>query len=202
MVPYERIARMTESAVQRVAPGVRLAAGVVLVFIALVAFGASRLAASSQRHAFDPRATPVPTYEITAGKTYQLSSSGGVKALTQQGVLGAGTSLTCTAAAADGATEQLTMDSTKDDVRDLHVFATFTATQSGSFHFACAAVPEVFVDDAEDSAADLSALLVLLATVIGLVGIAAVLSGAYDLPGRPESDQAGVQMAERGVDSL
>jgi hypothetical protein len=166
---------------QRTAPATRLVAGVVLILIALLAFAASRLVSEGQRHAYDRGATPAPTYRVTSGKVYQLSSAGGVEGLTKAGVLGTGVTLACTASSTDGTAQPLTLESTKDDVRDLRVFATFRAAATGSFHFACKGIGEVFVDDADDAAADGSAVLVVLAAVIGLIGVAAALSGGYEL---------------------
>ena len=80
----------------------------------------------------------------------------------------------------------LAIISTKDDDRDLHVFATFQAPDSGSFHISCTGFAGVFVDDADDSPTDVSAALLILATVLAVVGVVGVLSGAYSL--RPVDD--------------
>jgi hypothetical protein len=174
---------VTGSVHHRTAPATRLVAGVLLIFIALLAFAASRLVSEGQRHAYDRGATPAPTYRVTSGKVYQLSSAGGVEGLTKAGVLGTGVMPACTASSTEGAAQPLTLESTKDDVRDLHVFATFRAAATGSFHFACKGIGEVFVDDADDAAPDVSAILVALAAVIGLTGVAAAISGGYQFSG-------------------
>ncbi|MDQ1732717.1 MAG: hypothetical protein QOK10_2876 [Pseudonocardiales bacterium] len=163
----------------RVPAGTRLAAGAVLVLIALCCLGAARVLSSTQRHAYDPHATPAPTYRVTAGKLYQLSSSQGVSKLTSSGVLGNGIAVHCVISGASGAQTPLTIESTKDDSRDLHVFATFRAARSGSFHFRCDGIGDVFVDDADDSPPDFSAGLTVLASLLAAVGVTALLSGAY-----------------------
>ncbi|MGX7679435.1 hypothetical protein ACSMXN_11130 [Jatrophihabitans sp. DSM 45814] len=166
---------------QRLTPAARLAAGVMLAVIAALSLGGARLVSGSQRHAYDRGAVPAPTYHITAGRTYQLSSADGVAKLTKAGVLGSDITPVCMASAPDGATRPITISGTRDDPRDLHVFATFTADQTGSFHFACNGVSKVFVDDADDSPADLSAVLVVLASVFGVCGVALAMSGGYGL---------------------
>jgi hypothetical protein len=163
--------------------GARLAVGVALVLMAIVVYAGSQLLAARQRHAYDPGAKPSSTYRLTAGKTYQLSAAGGVSTLTDEQVLGTGVSLACTQAATSGAQDSLKIDSTKDDIRELHVFATFIASKSGSFHISCEGIPEVFLDDADNSAPDRAGALLLLATALGLIGTIAALSGGYALGG-------------------
>jgi hypothetical protein len=157
--------------------------------IAILAFAASRLIANAQDHAYDPGAQPDTTYQLTQGETYQLSSRGGVAELKDAGVLGTEASLDCTATGTDGVGHPLNVTDTRDDVRDLHVFAEFVAPASGQFQLACQGVAAVFVDDADSAQPDLAALLVLLSWVVGLIGTVSVLSGAYD---RGSATRAGV----------
>jgi hypothetical protein len=96
-------------------------------------------------------------------------------------VLGNGITVHCVISGADGAQTPLVIESTKDDSRDLHVFATFRAAQSGSFHFSCDGIGDVFIDDAEDSPPDFSATLTVLASVLAAVGVTGLLSGGYAL---------------------
>jgi hypothetical protein len=181
MLPYEGASRMTDSRPPRVSAGTRLGTGIVLVLLALVCFGASRLAAHSQRHAYSRGATPPPTYRLNAGTVYQLSAAKGVEGLTKDGVISAGTKPSCFWSSNGGVENPVTVVSTKDDPRDLHVFETFKVPSSGEFHISCRGISDVFVDDAENSSHDLSGLLVLLSLLIGVVGFAATLSGGYTL---------------------
>jgi hypothetical protein len=158
-----------------------VALGVVLILLAIVVYAASQFLAGRQRHAYDAGASPLATYQLTAGRSYQLSTAGGVEELTKEHLLSSVTTPVCTQTAANGLDTAIKIDSTNDDVRDLHVFATFTATQSGAFHISCQRIADVFVDDADNSATDVSAALVLAATIIGLVGAIAALSGGYQL---------------------
>ena len=202
----------------RLRPTSRLVLGVLLILVAMVLFGASRLIAGSQRHAYDPHASPPPTYHLTAGKQYQLATSGGMAALAGSGALATGSSPSCAATADTGQNDPLTIDAVTSDDRDLHVIATFTAQATGVFHVHCDRIAAVFVDDADDSARDWSAVGVLAAALLGLVGAAMAVSGAYQVdedrrrPGtgldesQPadrdggESDEPRVQVAEGPVD--
>jgi hypothetical protein len=180
MLPYGRPKLMsaTEQAAHRFNAGPRLASGVGLLLLAIVVFAGSRLVAASQRHAYDPGATPPSTYHLTAGKTYQLSSSKSVAQLKKAGVLG---NLSC-AATSDGTGQQpVTVLSTMDDDRDLHMFATAKVASTGDLHVSCSAISDVFIDDADNAAPDLSAILSLLATGLGLLGVIAAASGGYAL---------------------
>jgi len=163
----------------RTTPNSRLAAGIVLVLLAFLVFGVSRLVEHGQRHAYSKGATPPPTYRLSPGKTYQLSAPGGVKALTAAGVIGTGIEPTCLAANDQGVGTPVTIVSVKDDERDLSVFATFQVAQGGDLHVSCEKVAEVFVDDADNAGRDVSAGLVVLSTLTGLAGVVLTLSGAY-----------------------
>jgi hypothetical protein len=169
---------------QPVAPAAWVSIGVVLILLAIVVYAASQFLAGRQRHAYDPGASPLSAYHLTAGRSYQLSTAGGVSELTKERVLSSDITPVCTragTASSDGESTALKLDSTNDDARDLRVFATFTATVTGSFHISCQKIADVFVDDADNSEFDLGGALVLLATLIGLVGAIAALSGGYRL---------------------
>ncbi|HEY0166080.1 MAG TPA: hypothetical protein VGB75_03465 [Jatrophihabitans sp.] len=156
--------------------GASLAAGVVLLLLAVLLFAGSRVVAAGQRHAYDPAATPPQTYQLTAGQTYQLSSARSVAELKQAGVL---PNLACFIASGAGAPAPLTLASTTDDDRNLHVFATMVAPATGPARLSCTGIAAVFVDDADDAEPDRSALLVLLSIAAGLLGVIATCSGGY-----------------------
>jgi hypothetical protein len=187
MVPYERICPMADTGraarAARAGPtaAVRLVIGLVLVLFALVLFAASRVITAGQRHAYDPGATPPAIYTLTAGKVYQLSTPGGVPKLTKSGLSLGDNSLSCTASAEDGRENPLSIQSTKNDDRDLTVFATFQAASTGPVHISCVAISKVFVDDADSASRDTAGLLVVLCTGLGVLGVIAVASGGYAL---------------------
>lgn len=167
--------------------GATLAAGVALLLLALVLFGGSRVVAAGQRHAYDPAATPPPSYRLTAGQTYQLSSAQPVAELKQAGVL---PNLECFITSGSATATPLALASTTDDDRNLHTFATMVAPSTGQFRLSCTGIAEVFVDDADDAEPDRSALLMLLSMATGLLGVVLTCSGGYAL-GRRSDQRAG-----------
>jgi hypothetical protein len=156
--------------------GASLAAGAVLLILALLLFAGSRVLAAGQRHAYDPSANPPPAYHLTAGKTYQLSSARSVAELKKAGLL---TDLACFSTSSTGVQTPVTLASTADDDRNLHLFATLVAPGTGEYRLSCTGIPDVFVDDADNAAPDRSALLVLLSIAAGLLGVIAACSGGY-----------------------
>jgi len=172
---------MTESRPPRLTALARLSLGVTLVVLAVLLFGLSRLVSAGQRHSYDRGATPAPTYHLTRGEKYQLSVHGGIAELRKKGLLPVGSSPQCRYSSAGGPDETITLDSVKDDERDLQVFATFTSPVSGDVHVSCVGMADVFVDDADDAGFDYSALLVVLATLVGVAGVGVAASGGYGL---------------------
>ena len=158
--------------------GTRLVVGTVLLLLALVLFGGSRLLAAGQRHAYDAGASAPPTYHLTAAKTYQLSSARSVAELKKAGLL---TDLACYFTSDTGVQEPAVLSSTMDDDRNLHVFATLTAPATGDVHLSCTGIADVFIDDADNAGSDRGALLMLLALATGLLGVIAACSGGYAL---------------------
>jgi hypothetical protein len=180
-----RLRRLAPSAL---APRRRLVVGMLLIALALISAALGRGLASSQHHAYDNGAEPLSSYRLTAGITYQLSASGGVAALQSSGLLDSGTEPKCFAAlsVADGGTGQpvaLPLESTRDDSRDLHMFATFVVSRSGNYAVTCEQVAKVFVDDADNSEPGHTAALVLLAAVAGVFGVGYALSGLAEITG-------------------
>lgn len=173
--------------------GVRLAAGVALLLLALLLFAGSRVVAAGQRHAYDPAANPPPAYHLTAGKTYQLSSTRSVSELKKAGLLA---DLACFATSSTGTRAPVTLASTAEDDRNLHLFATMVAAGTGEYHLSCTGIPDVFIDDADNAAPDRSALLVLLSIAAGLLGAIAACSGGY-ARSRPAGDPGQAAAVDR-----
>jgi len=165
--------------------GSQLLTGVVLLIVALLLFAASRVVATGQRHAYDPGASPPAGYRLTAGTTYQLSASRSVAELKQAGLL---SDLACFSTSVTGEQSPLALSSIADDDRNLHQFATFIAPVTGRLQLSCTGIDAVFVDDADDAGPDRSALLVLLAAGVGLLGVVVGCSGGYGRRSRAELD--------------
>lgn len=170
-------ARVPWAGPQRVAFA-RLATGILLLLITVVLFAGSRLVAGTQQHSYDPGATPPASYRLVAGKTYQLSSPTGVAALQKAGKL---TRLQCYWSTDGQLMNPLTIVDTLTDERDLQTFGTFTAPETGPFQITCNGINKVFVDDAGNSGADTAALLMLMTIALGVLAVAATVSGAYEL---------------------
>lgn len=191
---------MTEDEVELPPTGSRtnakLPVGVVLVLLAITFLGMAKLVMGTQRHAYDPHATPPATYSVTAGRDYQLSSAKGVEALVKSGVVANGAQPNCLAIGEDGVQTPMQLESVRDDARDLHVFANWHSTITDQVHISCSGVPAVFIDDADDSPPDYGAPLTVLAAVLGAVGVVMVASGVYARLSEP----ADVEMAERSVE--
>jgi hypothetical protein len=162
--------------------GASLAAGVVLLLLALVLFAGSRVVAAGQQHAYDPSATPPPSYHVTAGKTYQLSSTRSVAELKKAGPLG---NVTCLLTSSTGEQTPVTPATTADDDRNLHLFATMVAPYTGEVRLSCTGIAQVYLDDADNAAPDRSAPLVLLSIVAGLLGVIGACSGGYGYGRQP-----------------
>jgi hypothetical protein len=158
---------------------VRLAAGVALILLAVLVYALSRWLAAGQLHSYDPGASPPVTVRLIQGKQYQLSSPTGVATLRKRGVLD---NLSCFWSTDGDVQNQLAVQSTMTDDRDLRTFATVVAPSTGRLRISCAGIDKVFVDDAEDSNRDTSAGLVLLSALIGALGVPLAVSGWYRLP--------------------
>lgn len=155
-----------------------LAAGVLLVLLAVVLFAVSRVVAGGEPHSYDPGARPPASYRFTAGQTYQLSSPVGVAALQAAGKL---TSLACYWSADGQLQNPLPVLTTMTDARDLRTFATVTAPSTGRLRVGCDGIDPVFVDDADDSGPDRAATLMLVTILVGFAGVVLAVAGGYRL---------------------
>jgi hypothetical protein len=158
---------------------VRLAAGVALILVAVLVYALSRLLAAGQLHSYDAGASPPSAVRLIAGKQYQLSSPIGVATLRKRGLLD---TLSCSWASDGQVQYQVNVVSILNDDRDLRTFATVIAPASGRFRVSCIGIDKVFVDDAEDTGRDTSAVLVLLSALIAVLGVPLAVSGWYRLP--------------------
>jgi hypothetical protein len=140
---------------------------VFLLVAALTWFGKG-FADSGRRHSWDDAAVPSATVGLTAGRTYTLSTRGGIAGLaavqsTDQ------PALTCTATQRNGASTELQLTVESVDSRTLHVIGRFRSPVTGRVGVSCEQVGGVFVDNADDARVDRTVGLTVL-TAVALVG--------------------------------
>ena len=164
-------------------------AGVALLLLGLLAWGAYRFAAGTEDHAYAPGAVAPSTVTLTAGKSYGLALPGGVPREIRAGVdPGA---LRCTATAR-GTAYDLALAPEQTDTKATTQIAGFSAPVGGRVRIACSDLPQVFVDDADDAAPDYSGWLLVGAMILLLLGVGLTLSGLRRTPwGTSGGDRSG-----------
>jgi hypothetical protein len=172
--------------------GLGLSAALAIGLIALAALFAVlyRLDNSRENHSYNAGATPPANVRLTMGKTYEISTPGGLPSLTDRGVNPA--SLNCNYTPVVGSsTQQLAITALGNDSRTTHAVATFTAPVSGLVHIECRALIATFIDDADNVSGDPAGFFLLLCTIALTVGAMLGLSVLYRyrtaaaVPGRP-----------------
>lgn len=155
----------------------RGALAVLLLALGLMFAVFYRIADGSEHHSYNSGALAPTTVHVTAGRQYEISVSGGVKAV-QAHVDPA--SITCTYRLGGGAQASLAVSPLGSDTRTLHAVATFVSPKTGDVHIDCAGLAGgVYVDDADNTPADLAGLFVLLTTIALTLGAALGLSELY-----------------------
>lgn len=149
-------------------------AAMLLTIAGLALWALYRVQAGSEAHSFSPGALAPNTVHVTQAHIYHLSIPGGVQA---ENALGIDSSvLRCTIAPAGGAATGLAIAAEGDGSKATNQIASFFAPFTGRAHLACAGLPPVFVDDADDAKPDLSGLWLVLATICLTIGIPLLLS--------------------------
>lgn len=182
------------------------AAAAVLLLGGLLLLGLYRVVGGTEHHAYAPGASPPRSVELTTGHVYHLSVPGGVKALHEHG-LAQGT-LRCTLTAGDATPLPLALNAEPDGSRATNVIASFTAPFTAPARVDCAGWGSVFVDDAEDSAADIAGWFLLAAIValtlgsgVGLSAVRARFAADFGTRQRhpvPHAPQLGVSADDQG----
>lgn len=149
-------------------------AGIALLVLGFGLWAVYRLSVSSERHAFAAGAI-APTYvEVTAGKTYRIAAPGGVQRESDAGV--DPSALRCSVTPQGAPAVQLAITPEQAGSKATDQVATFVAPVTGKVHIDCRGGSEVFVDDADDAAADRSGLWLVLATIMLAIGAPVTLS--------------------------
>ncbi len=159
------------------------AAGGVALAVALIVLGIVfavlyRYENSRETHSYnDGGAAPVYVH-LTDGKQYEISTPGGMDALTKAG--SSASALNCSYTPQDGAaTTALTTTSLGAGTRTTHAVATFTSPVTGLVRVECRALQSVYIDDADNVGGDPAGLFLLLCTITLSVGAMFGLSALY-----------------------
>lgn len=161
-------------------------AAVVLIVLGLVCWALYRFAATGERHSFTPGSISPAYVHLTAGETYSLGVRGGVDELKRQRI--DLTTLSCSFAPRGGSAEQLAITAERPETKATNQVATFVAPVTGRAHVECAGVTDVFVDDADDTSADLSGLWLVLASIALAIGLPLLFSVMRTASGRPREE--------------
>lgn len=163
-------------------PAVRLSrrpvmavSAVVLVVLGVWFWALYHFTVNGERHSYGADAGAPRTVRVSAGSTYHLAVHGGVRTLTRLGL--APELLGCTYTPS-GRSQPRALHITPESqqTKALDQIASFVAPQYGRISVACAGVPAVFVDNADDSGSDRSGLFLLLASIALAMGIPLLLS--------------------------
>jgi hypothetical protein len=150
---------------------------VVLLVLAVVAFGGYLALDGSEHHSFNAGAAAPSTVHVTQGKQYEISTPGGLKGLADRGIDAA--AVACTYRQGQGVASVLTT-STLAGSRTTHAVATFLAPVTGDVHVECTLLSGgTFVDDSDDGAADASGFFLLVSTVFAALAVPLGLAYLY-----------------------
>lgn len=173
-------------------PSVARAAAATGLIIAAVLFGALyRIVSGTEHHAFAKGAVALNSAHLTIGKTYTLSTAGGVKDLMARGV--DVNAAQCEWSVSGSASQALAVVPAGPGTKATNVVATFVAPYTGDIHVDCLGWGPMFLDNADTTSGDYAGWLLLLATIAltgGVVlGMAALRSTGVDLERAREDDE-------------
>jgi hypothetical protein len=160
------------------APARRGVIAVVLIVLGLILFAGYLVFNGSEHHSFNAGATPPSAVHVTEGKTYEISTPGGIPSLLHRHL--DPNSITCQYTTVDGSVHQQQVSPLGSGSRTTHAVATFVADSTGSIHLSCTGLSAgTFVDDADNSPADPAGLLLLLSTIAFALAVPFGLSYLY-----------------------
>jgi hypothetical protein len=132
----------------------------------------------SEHHSFNAGALAPDTVHVTAGKTYEISTPGGVKAIAKRG--GDPNTVSCSYTVSNGASAPLTVAALGTGTRTTHAIATFLAPVTGRIHVDCQGLAGgTYVDNSDDAATDYSGLFILLSVFAFTGGAGFGMSALY-----------------------
>ncbi len=152
-----------------------LVTGAALVLAGFASWALYAVQSGTETHSYASGGAPPAFVQVTAGHTYRVSISGGVKREAEFGVQAS--TLQCTAAAPGQAPGALPVTAEPTGTKATNQIGSFVATFSGRVHIACDRVGPVYVDNAADAGYDWSGLWLVLASLALVIGIPLTLSG-------------------------
>ena len=162
----------------------RGALAVILIVLGVLFAVLYRIDNSGENHSYSAGGKAPSYVQLTAGKQYEISARGGMKALIAAG--GSAGSLNCSYTPSDGnTTSHLDTTALAADTRATHTLATFIAPVSGMVRVECRALAVTYIDDADNVSGDPAGLFLLLCTISLSVGAMFGLSSLYWRPRRP-----------------
>lgn len=147
----------------------RAVAAAALVVAGLLLLAISRILSGTERHAFDNGVVAPSAAHVTAGRTYTLSTPGGVKAL--QARRAAVTTPSCEWSVDGSARQALVVADAGVDTKAINVVATFVSPLTGDIHVDCLGWGPMFLDNADGRAGDPAGWLLLFATIALTIGV-------------------------------
>lgn len=164
----------------------RAVAAVALLALGLVCGALYRIVGGTEQHAYAPSAQPPGGVHVTTGKNYQLSVPGGVAALRKRGVELA--TLQCEWSSAGSAKQVLPVTAEGADTKASNVVATFTGPITGGIDVDCFGLGAMFVDDADDSPADVAGWFLVTCLVALTIGAGLALSALRSAQPDPDGE--------------
>jgi hypothetical protein len=146
----------------------RAVVATMLLLLGVGLAAAYRVVSGTQRQAFSVGAVPPTGSQVTEGKTYQLAVPGGVASLTKRGITI--TAPQCEWSVGGSGAQVLQVSPGGADTKAINVVATFVSPVTGNIHVDCAGWGAMYIDDADNAAADVAGWFLVLAVIALSVG--------------------------------
>ncbi|MDP9094872.1 MAG: hypothetical protein M3N95_18530 [Actinomycetota bacterium] len=145
-----------------------------------------RVLSGTEHQSFSAGAMPPPSSHVSAGKTYELAVPGGVATLKRNSANVATTQ--CEWSLPGSPSQVLAATASGTDTKAVNVVATFVAPVTGDIRVDCSGWGAMYIDDADNTPADIagwSLLLAVIALALGAgLGVSALWMASED-PARP-----------------
>jgi hypothetical protein len=148
--------------------------GAVLIGAGLVLIGLYRISSGTEHHAYSTGPVPPASAHVTAANTYHLSVPGGVKALRKRGV--DVKSAECEWSVNGSGSQALAATAEGESTKATNVVASFVAPYTGDIHVDCTGWGAMYIDDADNTPADMSGWFLVSAVIALTIGAGLGLS--------------------------